>query len=73
MAPKRCDSRIETLIVRLRDSEHMTFEKIAEHIGNLTKKGVWKIYQRMKHPVPLKKGGKPRVTDPRCDFNFPTT
>ena len=65
MAPKRCNDKIEKLIVRLHDTdEQWSFEKIADHL-KMSKNGVWKIYQRVKHPKPIKMGGKPRATDKR--------
>jgi DNA-binding Lrp family transcriptional regulator len=69
MAPKRCDKRLERLIVRLRDSEEKwTYQAIAEHVG-MTKKGVWKIYNRVVRPKEVKTGGKPRATNIRSIYN----
>ena len=65
MAPKRCDQRIEKLIVRLHETdEKWSFSKIAKHV-KMSKAGVWEIYQRVKNPHTLKSGGKPRATDAR--------
>lgn len=64
MAPKRCDPRLETLVVRLRDNESMSYEKIAAKL-NMSKDGVYKIYKRMKNPKAIDLGGRPRKTTVR--------
>lgn len=53
MAPKYCDVRLESLIVRLRDEEGMSFGKIAQHF-KMSKDSVHKVYKRIN--VPAKHG-----------------
>lgn len=64
MAPKRIDPRLESLIVRLRDDEKLTFDNIAAHL-KMSRTGVRKSYYRSKHPKTVNKGGRPRCTDIR--------
>lgn len=40
---------MKRLIVRLRDEKQWSFEKIKEHV-KLSKEGVNKIYNQLKHP-----------------------
>lgn len=61
MGNKKVDVRMEKLILRLRDQEKMTYLKIAEHVG-LRRESIPKILKRVRNPVPLNKGGRPRAT-----------
>lgn len=55
---------MERLIVRLRDDENWSFNKIKDHT-KLSKGGVIKIYNRIKHPKDLLPPGRHRSTDRR--------
>lgn len=62
---QKVDSAMERLIVRLRGDEHWSFNKIKDHVS-LSKGGVFKIYNRAKHPKKkIKVSGRPKCTDKR--------
>lgn len=61
-ARKRTVSPIQRLIVRLREDEKYTYEKIGKEL-QMGKSAVRKVYMRTKNPVNLKAPGRPRVTD----------
>jgi AraC-like DNA-binding protein len=64
MAPPRVGKEIESLILRLREDEKWTMEKIAQHV-KMHRSTVSKIIRRLRNPRILKTGGKPRATDKR--------
>jgi predicted transcriptional regulator len=55
---------IESLILRLREEEKWTMEKIAQHV-KMHRSTVSKIIWRLRNPRILKTGGKRRATDKR--------
>lgn len=65
MAPPRVDVRLERLIVRLRDDEHLTMEAIGQQL-KMGRSTISKVYRRAKNPRAVSKGGRPRKTDERC-------
>ncbi|CAH1371639.1 unnamed protein product, partial [Tenebrio molitor] len=66
MASPRVGKEIESLILRLREEEKWTMEKIAQHV-KMHRSTVSKIIRRLRNPRILKTGGKPRATDKRTD------
>jgi len=66
MARKRSNSKIRSLIVRLREEEKWSFKRIGDLI-KMTNRGVSKIYKNEKMPIVYKKDGRPRCTASRLD------
>jgi predicted transcriptional regulator len=55
MAPPRVGKEIESLILRLREEEKWTMEKIAQHV-KMHRSTVSKIIRRLRNPRILKTG-----------------
>ncbi|XP_065650928.1 uncharacterized protein LOC136079138 [Hydra vulgaris] len=63
---RQTDSKIESLVLRLRKEEKWSIGQITAHV-KMSKGEIHKIIHREKSKNIVKKGGRPRITDKRTD------